>query len=116
MPRSPPPPARPYRPQTLCYQERFGRQSTPPARLCGGGERRPGRLRLPTMNCFHCGRAVEVKERVGFRDTCTACDRPLHACLNCEFYDRSYNNQCREPQAERVVDKDRFNFCEFFAP
>ena len=68
------------------------------------------------MNCFHCGRAAEVNERVGFRDTCAGCDRPLHACLNCEFYDPSYNNQCREPQAERVVDKDRFNFCEFFAP
>jgi hypothetical protein len=68
------------------------------------------------MHCFHCGRAVEVKERVGFRDTCDGCDRPLHVCLNCEFYDPSYNNQCREPQAERVVDKDRFNFCEYFAP
>jgi hypothetical protein len=68
------------------------------------------------MNCFHCGRALEVKDRVGFRDTCAGCDRPLHACLNCDFYDRSYNNQCREPQAERVVDKDRFNFCEYFAP
>lgn len=68
------------------------------------------------MNCFHCGRAVEVKERVGFRDTCGGCDRPLHVCLNCEFYDPSYNNQCRETQAERVVDKDRPNFCEFFGP
>ncbi len=68
------------------------------------------------MNCFHCGRAVEVKERVGFRDTCAGCDRPLHVCLNCEFYESSYNNQCREPQAERVVDKDRFNFCDYFAP
>jgi hypothetical protein len=68
------------------------------------------------MNCFHCARAVEVKERVAFRDTCAGCDRALHACLNCEFYDPSYNNQCREPQAERVVDKDRPNFCEYFAP
>jgi hypothetical protein len=68
------------------------------------------------MNCFHCGRKVEGKERVGFRDRCPACDRPLHACLNCGFYDRRYNNECRETQAERVVDKDRTNFCDFFAP
>jgi hypothetical protein len=67
------------------------------------------------MNCFNCGREVEVKERVGFRDNCPACDRPLHACLNCGFYDPAYNNQCRENQAERVVDKDRANFCEYFA-
>ena len=68
------------------------------------------------MLCFHCGRLLETKERVGFRDRCPACDRPVHACLNCEFYDRAYNNQCRETQAERIVDKDRANFCDFFAP
>jgi hypothetical protein len=68
------------------------------------------------MNCFHCGKEIAFKERVGFRDCCAACDRPVHACLNCAFYDPGYNNQCRETQAERVVEKDRANFCEFFAP
>ena len=68
------------------------------------------------MKCFHCGRQLELQERVGFRDACPGCDRPLHACLNCAFHDPAYNNQCREPQAERVVDKDRFNFCEYFRP
>jgi hypothetical protein len=37
-------------------------------------------------------------------------------CLNCEFYEPTYNNQCRETQAARVVDKDRANFCDYFAP
>jgi len=68
------------------------------------------------MNCFHCGREIETKERVGFRDHCPACDRPVHACRNCDFYDPAYNNECRETQADRVVDKDRANFCEYFAP
>ncbi len=68
------------------------------------------------MNCFKCGREIEVRERVGFRDTCPGCDRPLHACLNCEFYDPTCHNECRETMAERVVDKDRANFCEYFAP
>ena len=68
------------------------------------------------MNCFHCGREIAFKERVGFRDRCLACDRPVHACRNCTFYDPTYNNQCRETQAERIVEKDRANFCEFFAP
>jgi hypothetical protein len=68
------------------------------------------------MNCFDCGRAAEVTERIGFRDECEQCGRPLHVCLNCGFHDRNYNNECREPQAERVVDKERFNFCEYFTP
>ncbi len=68
------------------------------------------------VNCFKCGRETEVRERVGFRDTCPGCDRPLHACLNCEFYDPTCHNECREIMTERVVDKDRANFCEYFAP
>jgi hypothetical protein len=68
------------------------------------------------MNCWKCGSGIETKERVGFREHCPACDRPLHVCLNCDFHDPAYNNQCRETEAARVVDKDRANFCEFFAP
>ena len=68
------------------------------------------------MNCFFCGREIETRERVGFRDTCPGCDRPLHACRNCDFYDRAYHNECRETQADRVVDKERANFCEYFTP
>ena len=70
------------------------------------------------MNCFHCAGAITIKpqEVIGFRDRCPKCDRPLHICLNCDFHDPAYNNQCRETQAERVVDKDRANFCDYFAP
>jgi hypothetical protein len=68
------------------------------------------------MNCFHCGRQLELSGRVTFREVCPGCDRSLHVCLNCDFYDPTFNNQCREPQAERVVDKDRANFCEYFSP
>jgi predicted RNA-binding Zn-ribbon protein involved in translation (DUF1610 family) len=70
------------------------------------------------MNCWNCGRKIEIVtgERVGFRDECPACGRALHACRNCGFFDPSYNNSCRETMAERVVDKERFNFCEYFTP
>jgi hypothetical protein len=67
------------------------------------------------ITCWKCGEPIEVRDRVGFRDHCPKCDRPLHACLNCKFHDRTCNNECREPMAELVVDKERFNFCEYFA-
>jgi hypothetical protein len=35
--------------------------------------------------------------------------------LNCTHYDPRAYNGCREPHAERVLDKDRSNFCDFFA-
>ncbi len=68
------------------------------------------------MNCWKCDRKIDTTERVGFRDYCPGCDRPLHACRNCEFYDPAYHNQCRETVAELVVDKDRANFCDYFSP
>ena len=68
------------------------------------------------MNCWKCGHRVETVERVGFHAHCPQCDPPLHVCRNCSLYDPTYNNQCRETMAERVVDKERSNFCEYFAP
>jgi hypothetical protein len=65
--------------------------------------------------CHRCGRAVGAIERVGRRDTCLGCGSDLHSCLNCGFYDPAYHNQCRETQAERQVDKERGNFCEYFS-
>jgi len=68
------------------------------------------------MNCWSCGHRIETVERVGFHAHCERCDRPLHACRNCLFYDPGYNNQCRETMAERVMEKERSNFCEYFGP
>jgi hypothetical protein len=68
------------------------------------------------MICFHCGRRIELTERISFRAVCPECDCSLHVCFNCDFYDPAFHNQCREPQAERVVDKERANFCEYFSP
>ncbi|MGC1679605.1 MAG: hypothetical protein WA740_18905 [Candidatus Binataceae bacterium] len=68
------------------------------------------------MNCFFCGGEIEVRERVSFREVCSGCGRAQHACRNCGFFDPAYNNQCREPMADRVVDKERANFCEYFTP
>lgn len=64
--------------------------------------------------CYRCDTDQGVIERVGRRDTCLSCGTDLHCCYNCEFYDLSFHNQCRESQAERQVDKDRSNFCDYF--
>ncbi len=67
--------------------------------------------------CIFCGALIELApgERVGRRDECPQCRRDLHACLQCRLYERSAHNQCRESQSGYVADKERANFCEFFA-
>ena len=64
--------------------------------------------------CAFCGTDVEVVDRVGRLDECPSCRRDLHSCLQCQLYDRSYHNQCRESQSGYISDKERSNFCEFF--
>jgi len=65
--------------------------------------------------CHACGADFEVLERVGRRDCCDTCGADLRCCRNCELFAATAHNQCREPQAERQVDKERANFCDYFA-
>ncbi len=64
--------------------------------------------------CFSCKRELELEERPGRGDTCPHCGADLRVCLNCRFYDEGAYNSCREPRAERVVDKERASFCDYF--
>ena len=69
---------------------------------------------MRTVVCGACGADLGRLERVGRRDTCARCGVDLHSCRQCRFYDARAYNECAEPQAERVLDKTRGNFCEFF--
>jgi hypothetical protein len=66
--------------------------------------------------CWACGAEASARERIGRRDTCARCGADLHSCRQCSFHDARAYNACREPQAERVLDKERANFCDYFAP
>jgi len=65
--------------------------------------------------CYSCNKKILVVEKPGRSETCPHCEADLRCCLNCRFYDPKSSNQCRETQAERVLDKDRGNFCEYFS-
>ncbi|MGZ3691505.1 MAG: hypothetical protein ACXVAX_08375 [Pseudobdellovibrio sp.] len=43
------------------------------------------------------------------------CRSDLHVCKNCEFYDPKSYNECREPSADVVREKERANYCDFFS-
>ncbi len=47
---------------------------------------------------------------------CKACHAELHACRLCEFFDPHIADQCREPVADFVKEKERANFCDYFLP
>lgn len=66
------------------------------------------------ITCAFCGKPLAWEGKVYRSDTCPHCGRDLHCCLQCRFYDEGSFNQCKETQAERVVDKEKANFCEYF--
>ena len=70
------------------------------------------------MRCHAC--RVEVTrasgESVGYRDACERCAADLHVCRNCAHHDPSAYNECRESSAERILDRDRANRCDYFRP
>jgi len=65
--------------------------------------------------CHFCGHALDPKMRIVKDTVCAGCGRDLHACVQCRHYDRNAHNQCREPQAEWVTDRERRNFCDYYA-
>ncbi len=70
------------------------------------------------LSCWKCGEVMELapSARILSRDTCPRCDSDLHSCRNCQFYDTTKHNQCAEPQAEWVRDKEASNYCDYFSP
>ncbi len=65
-------------------------------------------------SCHRCGRELQLFAKVQRTDGCPYCHSDLKCCLNCRLHDPGANNQCLEPQAEWVTEKDKSSFCEFF--
>ncbi|MEO1172626.1 MAG: hypothetical protein AAFX94_11350 [Myxococcota bacterium] len=69
-----------------------------------------------SMQCFSCRHTIELDDNVRRGDTCPSCGADVRVCRNCVFHDPNAHNECREPTAEYVADKERANFCGMFKP
>ena len=65
------------------------------------------------MICWKCRKEIDI-EKPARGDECPLCHADLHVCRACEFYESGAHNDCRESSAERVTDKERANFCDYF--
>lgn len=68
------------------------------------------------FKCFQCGKELVFATVPGRRDECPSCGADVHSCRNCRHYDKNAYNECREPQADVVKERDRANFCDFYSP
>ena len=68
-----------------------------------------------TLVCWKCGESLaELLHPFRRSDECPACRADVHVCRMCEFYDPKMGDSCREPVADKVTDKERANFCDYF--
>lgn len=67
--------------------------------------------------CFQCNSSLAeyVGTTVGRNSECSHCSADVRVCHNCRHYDPSAYNECNESQAERIVEKGRANFCDYFS-
>ena len=64
--------------------------------------------------CYKCRKELSVEGVVARTSECPHCYASIRCCMMCQFYDKSCYNECREPSAERVTDKEKANFCDYF--
>lgn len=68
------------------------------------------------FQCFKCQSKLAPHEPISRHEECPQCRSDVRCCANCEFYDPKVYNECRETQADRLLEKERSNLCDFFRP
>jgi len=70
-----------------------------------------------TIICHNCGKSFELdgKSSISRKEECPHCSADIHCCLMCRFYSQSSYNECTEPVAERITEKEKANFCDYFS-
>lgn len=67
------------------------------------------------MICWKCKKNFEM-DKVFRSSECPFCHVDLHACKGCKFYAPGNHFDCKETVDNPVADKEKSNFCDFFAP
>ncbi len=68
------------------------------------------------IKCHKCQIVLELLagSKILRHEECPKCGAAIHCCKMCKYFDPSAYNECRESIADRVVDKEKANYCDFF--
>jgi hypothetical protein len=69
-----------------------------------------------SQNCFKCNTTLDLvlSSDVGRSEECPKCFSNIRCCKMCGFFDTKAYNECREPTADRIVEKEKANFCDHY--
>lgn len=68
------------------------------------------------VTCYKCSKELDLiaGTGVGRQEECPHCYANIHCCMMCQFYDKTAYNECKEPMANRILEKEKANFCDYF--
>lgn len=66
--------------------------------------------------CFKCSHELQlaIGSDISRTEECPKCSSSLRCCKMCGHFDKNVYNECTEPMADRVVEKEKANFCDYF--
>ena len=69
-----------------------------------------------SVTCYSCKTTLDYKEgvQVGRSEECPKCMISIRCCRMCVFYDTTAYNSCKETSADRILEKEKANFCDYF--
>jgi hypothetical protein len=67
-----------------------------------------------TVKCTSCG--AKAPTNIDLETTCPRCKADLHTCRQCAYFDPGARFECSKSIPARIVNKNKRNTCELFAP
>jgi len=69
-----------------------------------------------SVNCYKCESttSLELNQSISRNEECPKCYADLRCCKMCGFFDPKAYNECKEPSADRILEKEKANFCDYF--
>ena len=97
-------------------EQRPKSQSTPQSKpVDREGPRSPKMMAFgESVKCAACG--AKAPAVISLDSSCEKCKADLHTCRLCTFFDPGARFECRKPIPARIVNKNKRNTCELFAP
>jgi len=68
------------------------------------------------IQCHSCSKDLNLSaaQKILRSEECPYCYASVHCCKMCKFYDPTAYNECKESSADRIVEKEKSNFCDYF--
>ena len=68
------------------------------------------------VKCYKCHNIIDHApgDKIYRDEECEHCGAFIRTCKMCRFYAPEVYNECKEPSAQKVPEKEKPNYCDYF--